>query len=271
LLLLTVMSAPVFAQAGGTVRVTADRTNIRDKPATDGAVVTSVSRGDQLQVLEVSGAWFKVRLATGREGYVHSLFVERAGGAVTPAAAAAPAAAAPSVAAPPPSSPSQSGSAPTSAPRFAGDGSGPLGGRRFGVGLANIGPSIRYWMDAKKGFEVDGYFSSNGGYRVTAISPSFLMRFKEPKDTESVSFLPYFGGGVSFWHFDDGFNDFYCGRTNDCSSSSIGFGGFVGGEAVFKSLPKLGISGNAAFYSSALGGYGGFGIGLGVHYYPGAK
>ena len=271
-LVLVLLPSVARAQAGGAVRVTAERTSVRDRAATDGGVVASVARGDQMQVLEVSGSWFRVRVASGQEGFVHSLFVERIGGAAAPA-----------VAAPPPPGPA-SGPIVTSAgssstveqsnqgagPRLPGDGSAPLGNRRFGFGLANIGPSVRYWMDAKKGFQVDGYFTSAAGFSVMAISPSFIMRFKEPKAVESVSFMPYWGAGATIWRFDDGYNDFYCGQFADCSSSSIGFGGFVGGEMVFESLPKLAISGNVGYYTAALG-YGGIGAGVGIHFYPGAR
>src|SRR5262245_50766491 len=87
-----------FAQGAGMLRVTAERTSLRDKPATDGAVVVNIVRGDQLQILETSGTWFRVRVvSSGREGFVHSLFVERiagTGAAATPAGGGAGAAAA---------------------------------------------------------------------------------------------------------------------------------------------------------------------------------
>jgi hypothetical protein len=158
-----------------------------------------------------------------------------------------------------------------SRPRFGGDSSEPVGHRRFGVGLANIGPSVRYWMDATKGIQVDGYFSSSFGYSVSAISPSFISRFGTPKQSGSITVLPYWGAGVTLWHFDQGYFDYYCSvYATGCSSTSLGFGGFVGGEMAFESLPKLTISGNAGYYTARLG-YGGFAIGVGVHYYPGAK
>lgn len=269
-LMLLVLSVPslAFAQVAGVLRVTADRTSIRDTAATDGAVVANVVRGDDLQLLSVSGAWYRVRTSSGREGFVHSLFVERVGGASAPSAA--PAVAATTFDPAPRQTTSQAPAGTQSSSPLSRDGSEPIGNRRFGFGLANIGPSVRYWMDGKKGFQVDGYFSSNFGYSVTAISPSFIMRFNEPKTSGSITFLPYAGGGVTFWHWDDGYNDYYCGQFADCDASSLGFGGFVGSEVAFESLPKLAISGNAGYYSSALG-YGGFGIGLGIHYYPGAR
>lgn len=266
-------SSGAGAQTPSAVRVTADRTSVRDKAATDGAVVASVARGDQLSVVEVSGAWFKVRAANGREGFVHSLFVERVGDGTAPAATAAPPAPtmAPATVREPVSAQSTQTGGGAAAPRFAGDGSEPVGNRRFGVGLANIGPSVRYWMDAKKGFQVDGYFSSNFGYSVMAISPSFIMRFKQPTASGSVTFLPYWGGGATVYRFGDGYGDYYCRNFGDCGSgTAIGFGGFVGSEVAFESVPKLALSGNVGFYTSQFG-YGGVGVGLGIHYYPGGR
>ena len=257
----------------GSVRVTAERTSVRDRAATDGAVVATVARGEQLQVLEVSGSWFKVRTPAGREGYVYNLFVERVGGAApaAPAAAPTPAPAPAPAATTPRESQTQTQAPPRrSQPALAGNGSDPLGNRRFGVGLANIGPSVRYWMDSKKGFQVDGYFRSSYGYSVAAISPSFIAHFKEPKMSESLMFAPYWGGGITYYHFDNGYNDYYCGRFDSCSSSNISFGGFLGSEMVINKVPKLALSGQAGFYSGIYG-YGGFGIGFGAHYYFGAK
>lgn len=264
-MLLVVAPVSTFAQSPDVVRVTAERTSVRDRAATDGSVVTSVTQGDQLQVLQVSGSWFRVRTSTGVEGFVHSLFVERMAGAAAPAPSVAP----PGPSAAPAPVASQV-SAQASAPRFGGDGTDPLGGRRFGIGLMNIGPSVRYWMDARKGFQVDFNFSSSNSHRVIAIAPSFMMRFKEPTHADSFEFLPYWGGGVSIWRFSDGYRDYYCREFNDCSTTSIGYGAFVGSEVIFESLPKLGVSGQVGYYSGALG-YGGIGASIGVHFYPGAK
>lgn len=60
-----------------TLRVTADRTNVRDKPTTDGAIVVAVSKGDELEILDKSGNWYHVRVkSTGAQGYVNALVVE---------------------------------------------------------------------------------------------------------------------------------------------------------------------------------------------------
>ena len=74
----------VGAADAQTLRVTADRTNLRDKPTTDGAIVGSVVKGDQLTVVERAGPWYRVRAANGTEGYVSSLLVEVVSGAPVP-------------------------------------------------------------------------------------------------------------------------------------------------------------------------------------------
>lgn len=270
----SVLTANVALAQAGAVRVTAERTSVRDRAATDGTVVATVAQGDQLQIVEVAGSWFKVRTSAGREGFVYGLFVERVGGAAASSAGtAAPAVASPPPTASAPSSASKPAPAATQAvgtqgsqPRFPGNGSEPLGNRRLGVGLANIGPSMRYWMDSSKGFQVDGYFRNSFGYSVAAISPSFVARFKEPKQTDSVMISPYLGAGITYYRFGSGYHDYYCGLYDSCSSSSLGFGGFGGAEFVINSVPKLGLSGQAGFYSGVYG-FGGIGVGIGAHYY----
>jgi len=85
-----------------TLRVTAERTNLRDKPATDGAVVAGVVKGDQLTVVERTGSWYRVRTASGTEGYVSSLLVEVVSAAAPAPAAMTPAVQAPAAPTPPP-------------------------------------------------------------------------------------------------------------------------------------------------------------------------
>ena len=77
------------AASAQTLRVTADRTNVRDKASTDGSIVVAVSKGDELEVLDRSGNWYHVRVkSSGAQGYVNALVVEVAQGA---AGAASPA------------------------------------------------------------------------------------------------------------------------------------------------------------------------------------
>ena len=81
------MAAVASAQ---TLRVIADRTNVRDKASTDGAIVVAVSKGDELDALDKTGTWYHVRIrSTGEQGFVSALVVEP----VHPATPAAPSAA----------------------------------------------------------------------------------------------------------------------------------------------------------------------------------
>ncbi|HZM51047.1 MAG TPA: SH3 domain-containing protein [Vicinamibacteria bacterium] len=89
--------------AGGSwadsVRVEAARVNVRKDPNTASAIVTTVGRGEALEVIERSGDWYHVKTAAGVEGYVSARLVAP----VTPAAAAPSArAATPAAAAPMP-------------------------------------------------------------------------------------------------------------------------------------------------------------------------
>ena len=289
LLVALACAAAVEAGAQGVVRVTAERTSVRETPATDGAVVATVMKGEELDVLETSGAWFRVRVkSAGREGFVHSLFVERAAGSTTPSTTPATTST---------SSTSTAGGATTTSARPASTSSSSAasqpthGGqpqpglpskvsssieRHLGLGLTSGGlafgftPSFRYWTDGNLGFEVNASFLDSYGYSVTAISPSVLARIGEPKQLGSVvSLQPYWGAGITYWRYSSGFNDYYCGLVGvDCSTSSIGFGGFGGAEFSFESLPKLAASANVGFFSSpdALG-YGGLYFSIAGHWY----
>jgi hypothetical protein len=93
------MAAVASAQ---TLRVIADRTNVRDKASTDGAIVVAVSKGDELDALDKAGTWYHVRIrSTGEQGFVSALVVEPVHPA-TPAAPSAAVAAPPSALATPP-------------------------------------------------------------------------------------------------------------------------------------------------------------------------
>lgn len=248
-------------QSPALLRVTAERTSVRERPATDGIVVATVERGTTLQLLEESGSWFRVRVqGSSQEGFVYNQFVSRVQGSAT--------------ASPAPATPSASGTSANAGRQTSGlpvtGGPAPLENRKLGAGLMGSGygfvPSIRYWFDGKKGAEANFWFDRYLGYTVYAVSPSLLIRFKEPKVTESVTFYPYLGGGITWVHSSADYRFAYCGEFVDCSDSSIGFGAFVGTEAVFPALPKLPISGNVGFFSSAYG-FGGLYIGVGGHYY----
>ena len=152
--LAALLPAMALAQSGATLRVTAERTSLRDRAANDGAVVTTVTMGEILEILETSGVWFRVRTqGSNREGFVHSLFVERIGSpapATPPPAAAAP---------PPPPAPSAPPPAPASTPGAAsaaqtsssfGSSDGPPSQLGFGVSFlgddGGIGGIVDYFL-----------------------------------------------------------------------------------------------------------------------------
>lgn len=57
------------------VRVTADGVNVRSEASTDGAVLTQVSKGDELEYVETTDDWIKVYVDS-EEGYVSAEFAE---------------------------------------------------------------------------------------------------------------------------------------------------------------------------------------------------
>src|SRR5262245_59771638 len=90
------------AASAQTLRVTADRTNLRDKASTDGAIVAALTAGEELEDIDQSGAWYHVRVkSSGRQGYVSSLVVQVVPG-TAPAAAPRPAGGAAAAPAPTP-------------------------------------------------------------------------------------------------------------------------------------------------------------------------
>ncbi|HEU0105812.1 MAG TPA: SH3 domain-containing protein [Vicinamibacteria bacterium] len=78
--------------AGGSwadfVQVDATRANVRKQPSTTSPIVTTVARGEQLEVLEKAGDWYHIKTGSGAEGYVSARLVR---GSAAPAAASAPA------------------------------------------------------------------------------------------------------------------------------------------------------------------------------------
>ena len=86
--------------AGGSwadsVRVEAARVNVRKDPNTASAIVTTVGRGEALEIIERTGDWYHVKTVAGVEGYVSARLVAPvapaaaapSGRAATPAAAA---------------------------------------------------------------------------------------------------------------------------------------------------------------------------------------
>ena len=166
-----------FAQSG-TAQVTADQTSVRDRAATDGTVVATVRKGDELTVLAANGSWLRVRTKAGAEGFVHALFVSQTAGQApgsSSSAAAVPASA--------PAAQPSAAMAPQSQPSTGTGGNSPVvDDRKFGLGLGGGGlswgfvPSARYWFSDKVGAETSVAFYSSGylgaSYHHTAISPS---------------------------------------------------------------------------------------------------
>lgn len=50
---------------------------VRDKPSTFGVEIARVKPGDVLPILDEQGAWFKIQLPDGKEGYVSSTYIEK--------------------------------------------------------------------------------------------------------------------------------------------------------------------------------------------------
>ncbi|HEU0094500.1 MAG TPA: SH3 domain-containing protein [Vicinamibacteria bacterium] len=69
------------------VQVDATRANVRKQPSTTSPIVTTVARGEQLEVLERTGDWYHIKTGSGAEGYVSARLVRAS---TTPAAASAP-------------------------------------------------------------------------------------------------------------------------------------------------------------------------------------
>ena len=55
---------------GSTVYVTASTANIRSGPGTEHTVLTEVSKGEKLTIIEGSESWYKVKTGDGKEGWI---------------------------------------------------------------------------------------------------------------------------------------------------------------------------------------------------------
>lgn len=83
---------PCFA-AAQTLRVAAERASIRTEPSADASILTTVERGTELDLLGTSGNWYRVRVrATGVEGWINNLLVDRKVASPPPAPPTAPSA-----------------------------------------------------------------------------------------------------------------------------------------------------------------------------------
>lgn len=176
------MGVNAFAQ-GAVVRVTAERTSLRDKPATDGVAVAALVKGDELELMEESGTWYHVRInASGKEGYVHSLLVEK----ILPGSRPTTQPVGPPVGTkgeghnPPPARtrPAVGASAQT-----AGVGIGIKGGMNFStVAGPNVTAAAKHVTDVTGGLFVSGSFSRIIGFQVEALLSQKGVKFASGAD-----------------------------------------------------------------------------------------
>lgn len=55
--------------------VTGSMVNIRKGPNTTFEVITQCKKGDEFEILEESGAWFKIKLSDDMEGWIYSKLI----------------------------------------------------------------------------------------------------------------------------------------------------------------------------------------------------
>jgi hypothetical protein len=85
----SVVLTVVLAAGSGwadSVQVEATRVNVRKEASTASAIVTTAARGEQLEVLERAGDWYRIRTASGVEGYVSARLVRASGAPAAPSA-----------------------------------------------------------------------------------------------------------------------------------------------------------------------------------------
>jgi opacity protein-like surface antigen len=248
------MSAvPAFSQTPAQiVTVTAARTSLRDKAAADGAIVASVVKGDELEVLGTSGSWYHVRVkSSGKEGFVNDLVVSAlkppaASSAPTAAAPAGPPAAPPTrAAANPAAQPASQTVAQTNANTNATSSDRPLGyvlgglGGGFGATSLNVGGgvAIRPFENKAMGLRFDGILAHSSAYSevIDGVSYSdstnalvFSGLFTYDFVLPNLSFKPFVGGGLSVMHV--------------TSSSSVSDPGVVFDENVSVSATSAGLT-----------------------------
>jgi hypothetical protein len=189
------MAAVASAQ---TLRVIADRTNVRDKASTDGAIVVAVSKGDELEALDKAGTWYHIRVkTTGEQGFVSALVVEPVQGAAATAGARSAAAATPPAAptTPPPAPAAQQPGPPSGAPSPV---TSLLGGDR--------NYSIRLFGGLWSGFSTTG-FGAGAGF---AVRPFSLQELELE-----------FDGGFARQSLGNGYAYPYAGGTYGVSSTSL--------------------------------------------------
>ncbi|HZZ99688.1 MAG TPA: hypothetical protein VFK07_03200 [Candidatus Paceibacterota bacterium] len=157
------------------------------------------------------------------------------------------------------------------------------GGFTFGLGA-----NIRYWSRGRFGFQLGiSHFGFGDTDNTTPgiaasskvssiqIAPSVIYRFGNPPEPDDTFVAePYVGGGLNIFRSSISATASGFGQTLTQSESAMNMGGqgFVGAEVFFKSMPKLGLSGDLGYYSTSapFAGYsiGGFAITVSAHWYP---
>ena len=59
-----------------TVEVQGSTVNIRQGASTSSRIISTVKRGDKLEVIEKTGSWYQIKTESGRTGWVHSSLVK---------------------------------------------------------------------------------------------------------------------------------------------------------------------------------------------------
>lgn len=67
--------APQTQRELGPGHVTATALNVREEPSADAPILTTVRRGATLHLLEENDGWYRVRVASGGEGWVSAKYV----------------------------------------------------------------------------------------------------------------------------------------------------------------------------------------------------
>ncbi len=63
-------------QNDDTVQVQGSTVNIRQAATTNSRVISTVKRGDKLEVIKKSGSWYQIKTESGRTGWVHASLVK---------------------------------------------------------------------------------------------------------------------------------------------------------------------------------------------------
>lgn len=277
LALLVLLSSAAF---GETLRVSIRKAPIRKGPGSTTELVTMVTEGTLLELVDRDGLWYIVRVSdTGMVGYIHSAlvdFVEAPRTMTQPQSPRRPVTTPP----PPPSpSPSPMRSEPvrepsppppppptrepardtsyssssqdsTSEPDY----STPWDTRGFGVGfrtgfstLGTLAFNMRTWGDSA-GLSFDLSYLSVGEFADLQMFPSVLFKIGGPIEIGEVYLQPYAGAGANVvWHrnqeqlLDEKFN-----------LSAAGLGGL---DVGFMHIPNLTVSTDIDYFSKSFYGY----------------